>query len=137
MTPDIQAREDISVSEYATTAAGEGDRQIRPFAATLQEIAGGTVHTRLSDQLQQLVTAVTDTGKKGTLTLQLTVAPLKPGNVSNLVVTAKTALKAPEGDDAAPSSVFFHDREGNLSREDPTQLKLPLRGVEGKKGASA
>jgi non-homologous end joining protein Ku len=100
--------------------------QVRPFAATLQEIGRGSVHDRLSEQLQQLVAAVTETGKKGTLTLQLTVAPVKPGNVHNLLVTAKTALKAPEGDEA-----------GNLSREDPTQLKLPLRGVETKKGASA
>jgi hypothetical protein len=111
--------------------------QVRPFAATLQEIGRGSVHDRLSEQLQQLVAAVTETGKKGTLTLQLTVAPVKPGNVHNLLVTAKTALKAPEGDEAAPSSVFFHDTAGNLSREDPTQLKLPLRGVETKKGASA
>lgn len=116
--------------------------QVRPFAATLQEIAAGKVHSRLSEQLHELVNAVTETGKKGTLTLQLIVAPLKPGNVANLVVTAKTALKAPEGDDAAPSSVFFPTREGNLSRDDPRQLKLPLRGIDKtdkteKKGATA
>jgi len=116
----------------------EEERQVRPFAATLQEIAGGTVHDRLSEQLHDLVEAVKETGKKGTVTLQLLVAPLKPGNVSNLVLTAKTVLKAPEGDDATPSSVFFTDKAGNLTREDPSQLKLPLRGVEStRKGATA
>jgi hypothetical protein len=105
-------------------------RQVKPFAATLQELGGGTVAARLAEQLQELTAAVIDTGKKGTLTLQLTVAPLKPGNVSNLVVTAKTLLKAPEDDNAAPSSVFFTDGAGNLTRDDPRQPALPLRGLE-------
>lgn len=102
-----------------------GDGQIKPFAATLQEIAAGDLHTRLSQQLQDLVVAVTDTGKKGTLAVTLTVAPIKPGNVSNLVVSAKSTLKAPEGDEA--SSVFFTDQTGNLRRDDPNQTALPLR----------
>jgi hypothetical protein len=107
-----------------------GARTIKPFAATLQEIAGGTFHTRVSEQLQDLVTAVTDTGKKGVLTITLTVAPIKPGNTTNLVVTGKTTVKAPEGDDAAPSAVFFHDKAGNLTRNDPNQPSLPLRGLD-------
>lgn len=105
-------------------------RTIKPFAATLQEIAAGAFHARLSEQLQDLVTAVTDTGKKGVLTVQLTVAPIKPGNTTNLVVTGKAAVKAPESDDAAPSSVFFHDAAGNLTRNDPNQPALPLRGLD-------
>jgi hypothetical protein len=105
-------------------------RTIKPFAATLQEIAAGAFHTRVSEQLQDLVTAVTDTGKKGVLTVTLTVAPIKPGNTTNLVVTGKATVKAPESDDAAPSSVFFHDAAGNLSRNDPNQPALPLRGLE-------
>ncbi len=112
-------------------------RTIKPFAATLQEIAAGAFHTRVSEQLQDLVTAVTDTGKKGVLTLTLTVAPIKPGNTSNLVVTGKTTVKAPESDDAAPSAVFFHDRAGNLTRNDPNQPALPQRGLDSGKAANA
>lgn len=103
--------------------------QIRPFAATLQDLAGGQVHTRLSDQLHDLTEAVTSTGKKGTLTLTIEVKPIKPGQVDTLSVTAKSVLKAPEGDDAAPTSVFFTDSSGNLTRSDPRQLTLPLREV--------
>lgn len=112
-------------------------RTIKPFAATLQEIAAGAFHTRVSEQLQDLVTAVTDTGRKGVLTLTLTVAPIKPGNTTNLVVTGKASVKAPESDDAAPSSVFFHDAAGNLSRNDPNQPALPLRGLDSGKAATA
>lgn len=112
------------------------ERTIKPFAATLQEIAAGSFHTRLGEQLQDLVTAVTDTGKKGTLTVQLTVAPIKPGNTTNLVVTGTVAVKAPKSDDDSPSSVFFHDADGNLTRNDPNQPMLPLRALESGKAAA-
>lgn len=113
------------------------DRTIKPFSATLQEIAAGAFHGRVSEQLQDLVTAVTDTGKKGSITIQLMVAPIKPGNTTNLIVTGKSVVKAPESDEAAPSSVFFHDAAGNLTRNDPNQPTLPLRGLESGKAATA
>jgi hypothetical protein len=112
-----------------TTSTDDGG-QVKPFAATLQEIGNGVIAARLAEQLQDLTTAVTETAKKGTLVLTLTVAPLKAGNVTNLIVTAKTLLKAPEDDSAAPSSVFFHDANGNLRRDDPNQPALPLRGLD-------
>ncbi len=115
----------------------DDERTTNPFAAVLNEIQGGTVTARLSEQLQELTNAVTETGKKGTLTLQLTVAPLKPGNVTNLVVTGKTLVKAPEDDSAQPSSVFFTDAAGNLTRDDPKQPTLPLRGLDNARSATA
>jgi hypothetical protein len=107
--------------------------QVKPFAATLQEIAKGTFHLRVSDELRQLTTAVTETGKKGTLTITLTVAPIKPGNTTNLIATAQSVLKAPAAE--APSAVFFSDRHGNLTREDPNQPTLPMRVVGDKETA--
>jgi hypothetical protein len=107
--------------------------RVKPFAATLQEIDKGSVHAQLSDQLRQLTAAVTDTGKRGTLVVTLTVSPIKPGNTSNLVVTAQSVLKAPTGD--VPSAVFFHDAHGNLTREDPNQPTLPMRVVGAKDSA--
>lgn len=101
--------------------------RVKPLATTLQEIAAGSFHAKVSDELRQLTAAVTDTGKKGTLAITLTVAPIKPGNTSNLVVTAQSVVKAPAGD--APSAVFFHDRDGNLTRDDPNQPTLPMRIV--------
>lgn len=101
------------------------EHQVKPFAATLQEIAKGAVHADVSEKLRQLTSAVTETGKKGTLQVTLTVAPIKPGNTSNLVVTAASVLKAPVGD--IPSAVFFVDGDSNLTRYDPNQPTLPLR----------
>lgn len=111
-------------------------RQVRPAAAVIQEIGAGALHARVSEQLAELTAAVTETGKKGTLTLQLVVAPIKPGNTSTLVVTGKSVLKAPEGDSETPSSVFFPDRDGNLTRDDPNQPALPLRQLENRKATA-
>lgn len=108
-------------------------QQVKPFSATLQEIAKGAAHAKVSDELRQLTAAVTETGRKGTIQLTLTVAPIKPGNTSNLVVTAVSVLKAPAGD--APSAVFFHDVAGNLTRDDPNQPTLPLRVAGAKETA--
>jgi hypothetical protein len=115
------------------TTKDSDERTVKPFSATLQEIGGGTLAADLAEQLQELTNAVVATGKKGTLTLQLTVAPLKPGNVRNLVVTGATSLKAPKDDAATPSSVFFTDDAGNLTRDDPNQPTLPIRGLDTRK----
>lgn len=110
-------------------AEAANGRTIRPFAAVLQEIAAGRLHDRLSEQLADLTSAVHATGKKGTVTLTITVAPVKAGVTDTLVVSGKTVCKAPEGEDAQPSSVFFPDAAGNLTRNDPNQPTLPLRSL--------
>lgn len=101
--------------------------QPRDFAATLLEIGGGRLHTRLSEQLADVTRAVAETGKKGVLTLKIEVKPLPKADSKTLVVTGSSAAKAPEPDDASPTSVFFADDDGSLSRSDPRQLQLPLR----------
>jgi hypothetical protein len=116
------------------TTEDSEDRTVKPFATTLQEIGSGALAAKLAEQLQELVNAVVDTGKKGTIAVQLTVGPLKPGNVKNLITTAKTTLKTPEDD---TSSVFFVDKDGNLTRDDPDQPTLPLRGLDNPRSASA
>lgn len=120
-----------------STKDSDEERTVKPFATTLQEIGSGTLAAQLSEELQELTTRVKETGKKGTLTLQITVAPLKPGNVTNLTVTGATALKAPKDDSATPTSVFFTDVDGNLTRDDPNQPTLPIRGLDTKKERTA
>lgn len=118
--------------------APDDDGQVRPFAAILRELAGGRVHARLTEQLADLTSAVTATGKKGTLTLAFEVKPVKAGQANSpLQVTAKSTLKAPEGEDAAPVTIFFADSDGNLTRDDPNQPQLPLRGLPTGRTATA
>lgn len=114
----------------------EDEDIIKPFAATLAELSGGKVHTRLSEQLHQLTGAVVATGKPGTLTFTLRLETLAKGQSDTLRATATSAIKAPEGDDAKLVSVFFADKAGNLTRNDPNQLALPLRAVGGKEATA-
>lgn len=97
--------------------------QVRPFAAVLQELDRGMVHNDVSEQLHALVDAVIEHAAKGTLTLELTVAPIAKGDTSVLTVAAAVKTKRP----SSPStSAFFVDRTGNLTRRDPRQIEIPI-----------
>lgn len=101
-------------------------QQVRPFSAVLQDLNGGQLADKLALDVQELVAAVRDRSRKGTLTLKLEVAPRK-GNIDALNVTARVDLKLPEGEPM--EAVFFADENGNLLREDPRQMTIPLRTV--------
>lgn len=98
-----------------------------PFAAFLQQARRGGLHTECSDALADLVQACTETGKKGTMTVKLTVDPR--GDGVTVDVTDDVQIKAPKA--PAPPSIFYHDDRGGLHRRDPRQDELPLRGVQG------
>jgi hypothetical protein len=111
--------------------------QVVPFATVLQGVGKGAFAAKLADELQELALAVKETAKKGTLSLTLTVAPFKPGNTEHILVTGRSVLKAPERESATPTSIFYSDDAGNLTRNDPRQETLPLRGLENPRSATA
>lgn len=94
------------------------DHPTRPFADFIREQNRGRTHDELGEGLRDLVARVEDTGKKGSLTLTVTVEPLK-GNEDCLTVSDEIKLKLPEHDRGA--SIFFRGRDGNLQRDDPNQ----------------
>lgn len=96
----------------------------KPFREWLDEQRRGATHFELSEMLCEVVTAVAETGKKGSVTLKINVAPSGDGMV---VVTDEVNAKTPEPDRSA--SLYFYDDYGRLSREDPRQQKLDLRGI--------
>jgi hypothetical protein len=102
---------------------GDG-RQTRPFADVLNSLRRGKTHREASSLLQELVTAVRDTGRQGTLTMKLKVSRNKAGmiEIDDLITTAPPK---PDRD----SSLYFADDEGNLSKDDPRQMSLPVGPV--------
>lgn len=112
------------------------DVTVRPFAAVLQDLAKGRVHAELSEKLAELTREVLACGKKGTLTLTVTVDLVGKGG-ETLAVSARVDAKPPRT--TPPATVFFSDRVGNLSRNDPNQPTLPLRltNDENRKAANA
>ncbi len=107
------------------SATGEliPDQTPRPFSDFLLEHMAGRVHTDATTELHQLVAAVAQHGKKGTLSVIITVEPSR-GRVDGdpVSIAATTVLKAPKG--LTPSVPYYLDGEGNPSRNDPRQPLL-------------
>lgn len=94
---------------------------MRPFTDVLRDIRKGRVVEAASDQLAEVVRGVLDTNKTGELTLKLSVKP-QGKNDNAVVVSAKLSTKVPRGD--LPDALFFADLEGDLLRDDPTQMRM-------------
>ncbi|SLJ40881.1 Uncharacterised protein [Mycobacteroides abscessus subsp. abscessus] len=103
-----------------TTSAPEDEDRVRPFADFLRELQKGRVHDELSDALKDVVAAVRATGKAGSLTLKLSVS--EQANTSMLVIKDDVTVKAPQADRQV--SLWFVDRQGNVTRTDPAQLQF-------------
>jgi len=103
----------------------EGEPVIRPFADTFREMAGGEVADDAAVQLAEVTAAVAATGRKGSLTIRIDVAPMK-GVMDALSVTGAVTSKLPAPD--ARASIFYSDDAGNLVRDHPRQTMLPFDG---------
>lgn len=101
------------------------DHDVRPFAAFLHEQRNGALHADLSDGLNELLAAVREHGKPGSLTLTIKVKPASSGAADTVIVADDLKIKAPEGDRGA--SIFFLTDHNNLSRTDPRQQSFELR----------
>jgi hypothetical protein len=96
----------------------------KPFGQWLLEQGEGVLHGELTDELRHVAAAVGQTGKKGTLTLTITIERQKGSDM--IIVSDKVTVKAPED---RRVTLFFEDGSGNLSRRNPFQPELPLQEV--------
>jgi hypothetical protein len=96
------------------------------FAVFLQDLRDGRAHSELSAALGELISAVKDTGKVGTLSLKIKIKPSGRGSdVDKVTITDAIALDAPKperGDD-----FFWVTDDNGLSRNHPRQQSLELR----------
>ncbi len=95
------------------------------FSYTINQLRHGLTQEELSEELNRCVQAAQDTGKSARLTLELTIKPTGGGQY---LLTDKISTKLPTLDREA--TLMFGTPEGNLTRDDPRQSKLPLRQVE-------
>lgn len=99
---------------------------VRPITDVLRQIAGGEFINKASDMMNELVKAVDDSGKQGSITLKITVK--KATKSGAMTVTGKSTLTKPLED---PMEVLlFATPEGNLTADNPNQQKLDLKKVE-------
>lgn len=98
----------------------------RPITETLRAIAGGEFMDEISDQMSQLVIKVDETGKKGSLVIEIDVKLAVRGGAMSVI--GKSKLKLPASDPA--ECLMFATPEGNLVSDNPRQKKLDLKSIE-------
>lgn len=94
---------------------------MRPITDVLREARNGRVADLASVRLAELVQAVDETNKPGTVTITIKVKPEKGGG-SQKQLSFDVKSKIPEPD--LPEATFFSDADGNLHRSDPQQREM-------------
>lgn len=97
----------------------------KPFSDVLGEIENGELLTELTVKTYDVIAAVMETRKPGSMTIKLKFSPTGKGTVN---VDASFDANEPEHD--RPTTTFFVGRDLSLQRNDPSQPRLPLREVE-------
>lgn len=93
---------------------------IRPFMDTLREAEYGHLLSDLGELQREILHAVSETQKKGSLTITLNYIPEGHGQVSVAATEPKAVIpKTPRG-----KTLFFLTPETNLSRQDPKQMEI-------------
>jgi len=103
---------------------------VKAFSLFIVELNEGSTHAALSADLAELLRTVQNTGRAGSLTLKVKVAPAtrtNSGSVDKVTVTADRKLELPKPDQA--SDFFWLTEDGETSRNHPRQHDLPLREV--------
>jgi hypothetical protein len=96
---------------------------MRLITDVLRDIRKGRPVEEASMALADVVRAVDETGKEGSVTIVLKVKPAKHGGPEKTLL-AEVKAKKPIAE-IAPA-VFFSDAEGDLFRIDPRQEEMPL-----------
>ena len=97
----------------------------RTFAQTLSTLRSGELTDELDVTMRELVKAVDESGKVGTITLTLKLKPTKSGAIE---LADDIKCKMPQSDKV--TTILFPTVEGNLQRNDPAQGELDgLRSV--------
>lgn len=99
---------------------------MRLITDILREIRKGRPVEEATSALADVVRAVDETGKSGSVTITLTVKPAKHGGPEKTLI-AEVKAKKPIAE-IAPA-IFFSDGDGDLFRVDPRQEEMHLGEV--------
>jgi hypothetical protein len=98
----------------------------KAYAVFLQELRDGRTHSELSSLLGELLQKVKDTGKGGSITLEIKVGPATRGSeVDKVVIKDKITAKLPSPERG--EDFYWLTDDSQLSRNHPRQTSLDLR----------
>lgn len=110
----------------------------KAFNKQISELNEGSTHSGLTADLAELLKTVQNTGRAGSLTLKIKVAPAlrnQTGGVDKITITAERKLELPKP--VAPSDFFWLTEDGETSRAHPRQNDLDLREVGSTNGVTS
>ena len=87
----------------------------------MSQIRGGYALSEAGKKLDELVKAVSATGKPGEVTFTIKVAPDKSDDT---IVTLKPSIKAKIPERGFSEGAFFVGPDGRLTKEDPKQTSM-------------
>lgn len=91
----------------------------KPFDTVLRDIRYGECLDELTEQMAELVAAVSNTNKAGSLTITFKLKPAGGGSIELTDDIKSKVPTLPKG-----SSIFFATPDNNLVRNDPRQPEL-------------
>jgi hypothetical protein len=100
-----------------------GNIKGKPFTDVLGEVENGELLKELTEEVYNIVAAVMETRKKGSLKISMTFTPTGKA----VAIDGDWDSNIPEHD--RQSTTFFVLPDLTLVRNDPDQPKLPLREV--------
>lgn len=98
----------------------------KPFSDLIAGLGEGDLNERAAERISELVQKVEETGGDGKFTLTITVKKM------NRQVVFKPTFKVQMPEPAVDDTMFFVGAGGELTRDDPKQLKLPRVGKDAK-----
>jgi hypothetical protein len=97
----------------------------RAFSDLLEAHRNGDAQLDASEALTKLIAEVRDTCRAGEISVKIKFQPSNGGKI--LAVTDEIVVKHPKKDKEA--DIWFSTQDGGLSKNNPEQMRLPLREV--------
>jgi len=103
---------------------------MKAFSVFIVDLNDGKTHTGLTADLGELLQTVKNTGRAGSMTLKIKVAPASKGSqdVDKITVTADRKLELPKPEQ--PSDFFWLTDDAEVTRQHPRQHALDLRDAK-------
>lgn len=99
----------------------------RLITDVLAELRQGGAVQELTEAYAAVVDGVVEHGKKGTVTLTLSIEPQSKVDAFTVLVVDKIKATVPAA--TRTGSIFYAENDGSLVRHDSRQPRLPIREV--------
>lgn len=107
---------------------------MKSFNLFLQDLNDGSTHAGLTGDLAELLQAVKNTGRTGSMTLKIKIASASKGGneVDKITIVADRKLELPKPEQ--PQDFFWLTDDAQPTRQHPRQHALDLRDAQDLRG---